>query len=90
MLARGELDEAERELLLARRLDPQYVTTPMHMVNLRLGQGHFADAQAALEAMRDIAPGNAPAWGLAAVIAMLKDDPRWAAMLGRRQPAVDA
>ena len=78
LLARGELELAESELLLARRLDPQYVTTRMHMVNLRVSQRRFADAEAELEGMRDIAPGNAPALGLAAVIAMLKGDPHTA------------
>jgi tetratricopeptide (TPR) repeat protein len=84
LLARGELVQAESELQLARRLDPQYVTTRMHMVNLRLSQRRFADAEAELEGMRDIAPGNAPALGLAAVIAMLKDDPRTAIELYER------
>jgi Flp pilus assembly protein TadD len=78
LLARAELDEAESELLLARRLDPQYVTTRMHMVNLRVSQRRFADAEAELEGMRDIAPANAPALGLAALTAMLKGDPRTA------------
>ena len=78
LLARGELDQAESELLLARRLDAQYVTTRMHMVNLRMSQRRFADAEVELEGMRDIAPSNAPALGLAALIAMLKGDPRTA------------
>jgi tetratricopeptide (TPR) repeat protein len=78
LLARGEFDQAEHELLLARRLDPQYVTTRMHMVNLRVCQRRFADAEAELEGMRDIAPGNAPALGLAAVIAMFSGDPHTA------------
>jgi len=84
LLARAELDQAESELLLARRLDPQYVTTRMHMVNLRLSQRRFADAEAELEGMRDIAPDNAPALGLAAVIAMLKGEPRTAIDLYER------
>jgi tetratricopeptide (TPR) repeat protein len=74
LLARAELDEAERELLLARRLDPQYVNTRMHMVNLRILQRRFADAEAELESMRDLAPENIAATGLAALIAMLTGD----------------
>ena len=46
------------------------------MVNLRVSQRRFADAEAELEGMRDIAPANAPALGLAALIAMLRDQPR--------------
>ncbi len=75
LLARAELDEAERELLLARRLDPQYLNTRMHMVNLRISQRRFADAEAELEGMRDLAPENVAATGLAALIAMLTGDP---------------
>jgi len=74
LLARAELDEAERELLLARRLDPQYLNTRMHMVNLRISQRRFADAEAELEGMRDLAPENIAATGLAALIAMLTGD----------------
>ena len=74
LLARAELAEAERELLLARRLDPQYLNTRMHMVNLRISQRRFADAEAELEGMRDLAPENVAATGLAALIAMLTGD----------------
>lgn len=70
-LARGEFDDAERELLLARRLDPQYVNARMHMVNLRIGQRRLADARAELEAMLDLAPASAPVRGLAAVVELV-------------------
>ena len=81
LLARAGLDEAERELLLARRLDPQYLNTRMHMVNLRISQRRFADAEAELEGMRDLAPENIAATGLAALIAMLTGDPHGAVRL---------
>jgi tetratricopeptide (TPR) repeat protein len=74
LFARAELEQAERELLLARRLDPQYLNTRMHMVNLRIAQRRFADAEAELEGMRDLAPENVAATGLAALIAMFKGD----------------
>jgi tetratricopeptide (TPR) repeat protein len=79
LFARGDLDLAERELLLARRLDPQYLNTRMHMVSLRIAQRRFADAEAELEGMRDLAPDNMAAAGLAALIAMVT---------GKRQEAV--
>jgi tetratricopeptide (TPR) repeat protein len=81
LFANGELDRAERELLLARRLDPHYVNTRMHMVNLRLAQHRFADAEAELEGMRDLAPDNVGAIGLAALLAMLTGDPHGAVEL---------
>ena len=74
LLARGELDAAERELKLARQLDPQFASARMHMVNLRLAQRRLDDAQAELAGMRDLAPESAPAAGLAAVIAMVRGD----------------
>lgn len=83
LMARGELVEAERELLLARTLDPQYLNTRMHMVNLRISQLRFAEASAELEGMRDVAPDNMGANGLAALIAMLTGDPRGAITLYR-------
>lgn len=81
LFARAALDVAERELLLARRLDPQYVNTRMHMVNLRMAQHRFADAEAELEGMRDLAPDNVAAIGLAALLAMLTGDPHEAVRL---------
>jgi len=75
LMARGELDTAERELSLARRLDPQYVNTRIHMVNLRIAQRRLDDAEEELEGMRDIAPDSVPAAGMAALLAMLGGDP---------------
>ncbi|MEO8487146.1 MAG: hypothetical protein ABI585_12510, partial [Betaproteobacteria bacterium] len=69
---------AERELALARRLDPQYANARMHMVNLRIAQERLVDAEAELAGMQDIAPESAPAAGLAAVIAMVRGDARTA------------
>lgn len=83
LLARGEFDAAERELALARRLDPQYANARMHMVNLRIAQGRLDDAEAELAGMRDIAPDSAPAVALAAVIAMVRGDARRAMALYR-------
>lgn len=68
------LDHAERELTLARRLDPQYVNTRIHMVNLRIAQGRLDDATAETEALRDIAPDAISAVGLSALIALLRGD----------------
>jgi len=81
LLARADFDEAERELLLARRLDPQYLNTRMHLVNLRISQRRFAEAGAELEGVRDLAPDNVAATGLAALIAMLTGDPHGAVRL---------
>ncbi len=84
LLARGEIETAEQELLLARRLDPQYVNTRMHMVNLRILQHRIEDAEAELDAMRDIAPENMAAIGIAALLAMLKGDPHGAELCYRQ------
>ncbi len=84
LVARAELEQAESELLLARRLDPLYLNTRMHMVNLRIAQRRFADAAMELEGMRDLAPDNAPAHGLAALLAMETGDARAAVALYER------
>jgi tetratricopeptide (TPR) repeat protein len=76
LMANAEFDAADRELSLARRLDPQYVNARLHMVNLRIVQERLADAEAELAGMRDIAPESAPAVGLAALIAMVRGDAR--------------
>lgn len=68
------LDDAERELTLARRLDPQYVNTRIHMINLRVAQGRLDDAAAETEAVRDIAPETMAVTGLLALIALLRGD----------------
>lgn len=73
--ARGDFEAAERHLQTARRLDPHYANARMHMVNLRIGQGRLADAQAEIDAMLDIAPDNMPAVGLAGLLAQLRGDP---------------
>lgn len=84
LCARGEFAAAERELQVARRLDPHYANVRMHMVNLRIGQGRYADAQAEIDAMLDIAPDNMPAIGLAGLLAQLRGDPVAAVALYRR------
>ncbi len=74
LLVRGQLEQAEGELAMARRLDPHYVNARIHMVNLRIAQQRFDHAQAELDAMRDIAPGSMPAVGLAGLLAMIRGD----------------
>jgi len=74
LLARDELDAADRELTLARRLDPQYVNARIHMVNLRIAQRRIAHAEAELEAMLDVAPDSMPAAGVAGLLAMIRGD----------------
>jgi len=71
---RGEFDAADRELTLARKLDPQYINSRAHMINLRVAQGRIDDAALEIEAMRDIAPGSLAANGLAGVLAMARGD----------------
>ncbi|MBI5720586.1 MAG: tetratricopeptide repeat protein [Burkholderiales bacterium] len=68
------LDEAERELLLARRLDPQYINTRTHMINLRIAQGRLADAEAEIAAIQDIAPQTMAVATLRGLIALAAGD----------------
>jgi tetratricopeptide (TPR) repeat protein len=72
LMNRGEFDAAERELALARRLDPHYVNARIHMVNLRIGQRRFDDAQAEIDGMRDIAPRSMPAAGMSGLLALVR------------------
>ena len=58
LLMRGELAHAEAALARARQLDPHYINTRMHMVNLRITQGRLDDATAELAALADLAPQN--------------------------------
>ena len=74
LLMHGDFALAETELLLARRLDPQYVNTRMHLVNLRLAQQRPDDAGAELEGLRDLAPQSLAATGLAGLLALLRGD----------------
>jgi tetratricopeptide (TPR) repeat protein len=74
LLARQQLAEAEHELSLTRSLDPQYGNARVHMVNLRIGQRRYDDAQAEVEAILDIAPDSIAALGCAGVIAMERGD----------------
>ena len=78
------LDEAERELLIARRLDPQYVNTRIHMINLRIAQRRLADAAAEIEAVRDVAPETMAITGLSALIALLSGETEAAVALYER------
>lgn len=77
LLNRGELQAAERELQLSRQLDPLYLTTRNHMFNLRVAQRRLDDAQAEMEAMRDVAPdtmANATKAGILALERGLFDE----------------
>ena len=71
----GSLDEAERELLLARRLDPLYINARNHMVNLRIAQRRLDAAEAELLAICDIAPASMAIAGLRGAIAMFRREP---------------
>lgn len=71
----GAFDAAERELTLARQLDPLYVNARNHMVNLRLAQRRYRDARAELLAMRDVAPATMAIVGLQGAMAMFERDP---------------
>lgn len=70
----GALAQAEHELMLARRLDPQYINARNHLVNLRIRQGRLADAEAEIMAMQDIAPETISVVGLRAAIALFRHD----------------
>lgn len=74
LTARGELAAAERELMLARQLDPQYINSRMHMVNLRIAQGRLDQAEVEIEAMRDLAPDSMPVLGMCGALAMFRGD----------------
>ena len=71
---RGQLADAEAALLRARELDPQYLSARTHMINLRIGQRRFDDAQAEWAALADVAPDSMSVVGLAAVLADLRGD----------------
>jgi Tfp pilus assembly protein PilF len=71
---RADFEHADRELALARRLDPQYVNSRAHLINLRIAQGRPDEAALEIEAMRDIAPNSIAANGLAGVLAMARGD----------------
>lgn len=84
LFMRGADAEAERELLLARKLDPLYVNSRAHLMNLRLRQGRFDDAQAEIDAMLDIAPDSLSANGLAGLLALTKGEPERAVSIYAR------
>jgi len=81
---RGEFERADQELALARRLDPHYVNSRAHLINLRIAQGRTDEAALEIEAMRDMAPGSLAANGLAAVLAMARGDAAAAAAVYAR------
>ena len=71
---RGEFEHAERELLLARHLDPHYPNSRNHMVNLRIVQGRLADAEAEIVALQDITSPTLSIVGLRGALAMYRGD----------------
>ena len=75
LLMREELEQADRELALARKLDAQYVNTRAHIINLRIAQGRTDEAALEIVSMRDLAPHSLAANGLAGVLAMARGDP---------------
>lgn len=72
--ARGEAVAADRELTLARRLDPQYINSRMHIVNLRISQGRLDQAEIEIEAIRDMAPDSMAVVGMCGSVAMFRRD----------------
>ncbi|MFT3822039.1 MAG: hypothetical protein QM750_31235 [Rubrivivax sp.] len=70
----GEFAEAEAELALARQLDPQYLNTRSHMINLRIAQQRFDDAEAELEAFCDVSGPSIAALGLRGSLALYRGD----------------
>lgn len=85
--ARGQVDLAERELMLARQLDPQYINSRMHMVNLRIVQGRLDQAELEIAAMRDIAPDTMAVVGMCGALAMFRRDA--AAAIGHYERACE-
>ena len=74
LVMRGLDSEAERELTVARELDPLYVNSRAHLANLRIRQGRLDDARAELDAMLDIAPASLGAHGLAGLLALARGE----------------
>jgi tetratricopeptide (TPR) repeat protein len=70
----GGFEAAERALHRARELDPMYLNARNHMVNLRVAQRRFDDAQAELEALADLAPDSIGTSGMRGALAMYRGD----------------
>lgn len=75
LTARNELVAADQALTRARELDPQYVNSRIHMVNLRVAQGRLDDAEREIEAMRDIAPDSMVVVGMCGALALFRGQP---------------
>jgi tetratricopeptide (TPR) repeat protein len=61
LMCAGALSDAEGELEIARRLDPYYLNSRMHMSLLRIAQRNWYQAEQELEAILDLSPQNLPA-----------------------------
>jgi tetratricopeptide (TPR) repeat protein len=61
LMCAGALSDAEGELEVARRLDPYYLNSRMHMSLLRIAQRNWHQAEQELEAILDLSPQNLPA-----------------------------
>ena len=70
LLKHGLFDEAEQALQRARQLDPLYVNARSHMVNLRIAQRRYDEAEAELDALNDVAGPSIGSLGLQAAMAL--------------------
>lgn len=70
----GLFDEAASALQQARERDPLYLNTRMHLVNLRIAQRRFDDAQAELDALRDLSGNHLGTLGLQAALHAARGD----------------
>ena len=70
LLKHGQFDDAEQALQRARQLDPLYVNARSHMVNLRIAQRRYDEAEAELDALNDVAGPSIGSLGLQAAMAL--------------------
>lgn len=82
--AAGALRIAERELALARRLDPQYLASRLHMVQLRIAGRRYEEAGRELDALRDLVPDGLQPQAMAGALALYRGDPEGALAAYRR------
>lgn len=70
----GDYAAAEAELQTARQLDPHYLNTRSHLINLRIAQRRLSDAEAEIDALRDLAGESIATLGLDAALALYRGD----------------